>query len=381
MHTYGEPKATLVSGSGATLFDSAGRSYVDFLAGISVMSLGHSAPVVREAITRASAELQHVSNFFGNPHTIALAEALNRHLECGSGQVFFCNSGAEANEAAFKLARKWGKGARFGIVGAVNSFHGRTFGALAATGQPAKQLPFRPLPEGFSHVPYSDVGALERALEDPTVAAVILEPIMGEGGVVDPDPGYLRAVRRLTEQAGVLLIMDEVQAGMCRTGRWFGFQHEGITPDIVTMAKALGNGFPIGATWAKDEVADAFAPGDHGTTFGGSAMAGAVAMAVINEMERLDLAEVAARRGKELQERLGGLPGVRRVSGRGMLLGLHREHGDAKRVAEVALAKGLIVNALSDDIIRIAPPLVITDDELETGLARLGAAIGEVASA
>ncbi|MGC8480169.1 MAG: aspartate aminotransferase family protein, partial [Acidimicrobiales bacterium] len=304
MRTYGGTKVTLVSGTGATLRDAEGRSYVDFLAGISVMSLGHSAPVVREAIARASVELQHVSNFFGNPHTIALAEALNRHLECGSGQVFFCNSGAEANEAAFKLARKWGRGSRFGIVSAVNSFHGRTFGALAATGQPGKQLPFRPLPEGFSHVPYSDIDALAHALEDTTICAVILEPIMGEGGVVDPDPGYLQAVRTLTSRAGVLLIMDEVQTGMCRTGRWFGFQHDGIIPDIVTMAKALGNGYPIGAMWARDEVAAAFSPGDHGTTFGGSAMAGAVGVAVIGEMERLGLAEVAERRGMELRTRL-----------------------------------------------------------------------------
>jgi len=289
---FGAPQVMFVGGSGTELWDSSGRRYLDFLSGIAVTSLGHAHPAVADAIAEQARTLLHVSNFFANPVATSAAVAVDRLLG-GGGQVFFCNSGAEANEAAIKLARKFGGRGRHVVVSALGSFHGRTLAALAATGQPAKHEPFQPMPDGFRHVPFGDLAALEAAVDD-TVAAVLLESIQGEGGVIPASNDYLRAVRELCTQRGILLIMDEVQTGFARTGRWFGFEHAGIRPDAVTLAKGMGNGMPVGALWARHDVAGVFVPGDHGSTFSGTALATAAARQFAAEMERID-ALVAAR--------------------------------------------------------------------------------------
>jgi predicted acetylornithine/succinylornithine family transaminase len=370
MSTYGGYTTTIVSGDGCVLVDDHGRRYLDFLGGISVVSLGHANNAIASALAEQAQTLVHVSNFFANPKALKLAEEIDLLLG-GGGKVFFSNSGAEANEAAIKLARRYGARERFEIVSAVNGFHGRTLGALAATGQPAKQDPFRPLPEGFLHVPFNDLDAMREALDRPTVVAVLLEPIQAEAGIIDPLPGYLEAVAEMARDRSVLFIIDEVQTGLCRTGRWFGFEHFGLSPDIVTMAKALGNGVPIGATWAKSSVAQAFQPGDHGTTFGGGALASAAALAVLGEMKRLDLAERTASMGEYLRSALRLLPGVRALSGRGLLVGVELSEPRAQEVAKRALEAGLIVNALSADRLRLAPPLIVSTEEIDAAVTIL----------
>src|SRR5947209_4131926 len=268
MHTYPAQTVTFVRGSGTELWDDQGKRYLDFLAGIAVISLGHAHPVVADAVAEQARTLTHVSNLFGTTVGPEVAATLDR-LIGGGGRVFFCNSGAEANECAIKLARKWGGHGKYAVVSAYNSFHGRTLATLHATGQPAKHEPFQPLPEGFCHVAWDDLDALDSAVDPTVVAAVLLEAVQGEGGVNPAPPEYLQGVRRLCDERGVLLMFDEVQTGLGRTGRWFGFQHAGVQPDVVTMAKALGNGMPIGACWARADVADAFVSGHHATTFGG----------------------------------------------------------------------------------------------------------------
>ncbi|MBO0748523.1 MAG: aminotransferase class III-fold pyridoxal phosphate-dependent enzyme, partial [Acidimicrobiaceae bacterium] len=287
MPTYAPPKVTFVRGEGTLLWDDAGREYLDFLCGLAVTSLGHAHPAVADALCTQARTLLHVSNLFGTEPQREVAGTLDRLLG-GGGKVFFTNSGAEANECAIKVARKWGGHGRYGIVSAYGSFHGRTLATLHATGQPAKHEPFQPLPEGFRHVAWDDPAALEAAI-DPSVVGVLLEPLQGEGGVNPASPGYFRAVRELCDERGLLMIVDEVQTGLGRTGEWFGFQHYGVVPDVVTVAKALGNGVPIGACWARDEVADAFVPGDHGTTFGGQPLAASAARAVLAVMEAEDV--------------------------------------------------------------------------------------------
>ncbi|MEI2706159.1 MAG: aminotransferase class III-fold pyridoxal phosphate-dependent enzyme [Ilumatobacteraceae bacterium] len=300
MPVFGPPAVMFERGRGTELWDSQGKRYLDFLGGLAVTGLGHAHPVVTDAICAQAATLTHVSNLFANTVTTQAAltvTGLLREVTGHDGQVFFCNSGAEANEAALKLARKFGGRGRHGVVSAYGSFHGRTLATLAATGQPAKHEPFQPMPDGFRHAPYNDVDALAAAI-DPSVSAVLLEPVQGEGGVIPADPGYLRDVRALCDERGLLLIMDEIQTGMARTGRWFGFEHAGIVPDVVTMAKGIGNGFPVGVTWAKREIAAVLQPGDHGSTYSGTALAGAVVNAVIGELRRIDApsARGAARR-------------------------------------------------------------------------------------
>jgi acetylornithine/succinyldiaminopimelate/putrescine aminotransferase len=304
-----------------------------------------------------------------------VAETLDRLLG-GGGQVFFTNSGAEANECALKLARKWAGHGRHVVVSAWGSFHGRTLATLHATGQPQKHEAFQPLPEGFRHVPFDDLDELERAL-DPTVAAVLLEPVQGEGGVNPASAAYLAGVRALCDERGILFMLDEVQTGLGRTGAWFAHQELGVVPDVVTMAKALGNGMPIGACWARRDVAAAFVPGDHATTYGGQPLAASAAKAVLRIMERDDLPGRAANAGAYLHRELAELPRVAEVRGMGLLLAAELEEGvDARLVAAEALANGLVVNAVSPTALRFAPPLTVSGEEIDEALAILRKVLG-----
>jgi acetylornithine/N-succinyldiaminopimelate aminotransferase len=367
MPTYPPPPLTFVRGAGSYLFDSDGRRYLDCLSGLAVTSLGHAHPAVAEALHDQATTLLHVSNLFGTEPGPEVARSLDRLVgdgEPAGGEVFFCNSGAEANECAIKLARRCGGRGRHLVVSAYGSFHGRTLATLHATGQPAKHGPFQPLPEGFRHVAWNDLDALAAAL-DPGVAAVLLEPVQGEGGVIPASAPYLQGVRRLCDERGVLLMLDEVQTGLGRTGRWFGFQHLGVRPDVVTMAKALGNGVPIGACWARADVAAAFEPGDHATTFGGQPLATAAARAVLAVMQREDVPQRAERAGARFRERLDALPAVAGVRGLGLLLAVELTGRDARDVNAALLEAGLVANAVTRTALRLAPSLLISDDEID----------------
>jgi predicted acetylornithine/succinylornithine family transaminase len=346
-----------------------------------VTSLGHSHPEVADAIAEQARTLLHVSNLYYNDVQPQVAARLNALLG-GDGRVFFANSGAEANECAIKLARRYGQANggpdRFHVISAYGSFHGRTLTTLAATGQPQKQETFQPLPTGFRQVAFDDLDALEGAL-DERVAAVLLEAVQGEGGVVPASPEYLRGVRRLCDEREALLILDEVQCGLGRTGKWFGFEHAGIAPDIVTMAKALGNGMPIGACWARTDVAAAFAPGDHATTFGGQPLAARAALATLTVMEREQIPDVAARAGARLSEALQKVDGVADVRGAGLLIAAELAPGlDAKAVAQRCLDTGLVLNAVTGSALRFAPPLLVTDEEIDAAVALLASTCREV---
>jgi len=378
--TYAPPRVQFVRGQGTELWDSAGRRYLDFLCGLAVTSLGHAHPEVAAAIAEQASTLLHTSNLFATVPGTEVAITIDRLLG-GGGQVFLCNSGAEANEAAIKVARRWGGRGRHVVVSAYGSFHGRTLATLHATGQPAKHEVFQPLPEGFRHAAWHDIDALAGAI-DPTVAAVLLESVQGEGGVNPADPGYLREVRALCDERSVLLMLDEVQTGLGRTGRWFGFEHAGIQPDVVTLAKALGNGMPIGACWALRDVAGTMMPGDHGTTFGGQPLAAAAARSVLAVMERDDAPGLAARQGARLAGALSGLDGVAEVRGLGLLLAAELAPGiNAKVVADGALDAGLVVNAVTPTSIRLAPPLVVSDAEVDEAVAILGSVLARVIAA
>ena len=378
--TYAAPTIQFVRGSGSELWDSAGRRYLDFLGGLAVVSLGHAHPEVTEALTRQASTLLHTSNLFATVPGAEVAVALDRLLG-GGGQVFMCNSGAEANEAAIKLARRWGGRGRHVVVSAYGSFHGRTLATLHATGQPDKHEAFQPLPEGFRHVAWDDLDALDAAL-DASVAGVLLEPVQGEGGVNPASTGYLQGVRQLCDERGALFMVDEVQTGLGRTGRWFGFEHHGVTPDVVTMAKALGNGVPIGACWARREIASVMAPGDHGSTFGGQPLASAAAVVVLQVMEREDVPGRARRAGERLTTALEALPEVVSVRGAGLLLGAELAPGlDARAVVSAALADGLVVNAVRPTTVRLAPSLLVSDDHLDEAVSILAAALRAVAAA
>lgn len=380
MPTYGPPSVQFVSGSGPWLTAADGTTYLDLLCGLAVTGLGHAHPEVAEAIARQASTLLHVSNLFATVPGAELAVRLDLLLG-GGGQVFLCNSGAEASEAAIKLARRWGGPGRAGVVAMWGGFHGRTLGALAATGQPTKQEPFVPLPEGFRHAVYGDIEDLDR-LVDGSVAAVFLESIQGEGGVVPAPDGYLADVRRLCDERGVLLMVDEVQTGLGRTGRWFGFEHDDVRPDVVTLAKALGNGVPIGACWARAEVAAAFRPGDHGTTYGGQPLAAAAALRTLEVLEAMDAPAVARRLGARFADGLAGHAAVTAVRGRGLLLAVELAEGlSAADVARAALGQRVIVNAVTPTSLRLAPPFILTDDEADEGIRRIGAAIDAVAVA
>jgi predicted acetylornithine/succinylornithine family transaminase len=376
MTTYPPTTVTFVRGSGSELWDDQGRRYLDLLSGLAVTSLGHAHPEVAAALSEQAGTLLHVSNLFGSQPGPEVATTLDRLLG-GGGQVFFCNSGAEANEAAIKLARRWGGIGRHNVISAYGSFHGRTLATLHATGQPQKHEIFQPLPEGFRHVAWGDLDAMAGAV-DPTVSAVLLETVQGEGGVNPADPQWFQGVRRLCDDRGLLLMVDEVQTGLGRTGRWFGFQHMGVQPDVVTMAKALGNGVPIGACWARAEVASAFKPGDHATTYGGQPLATAAARKVLEVMEREDVPARAEAAGARLSAALLALPQVSAVRGLGLLLAAELDGLDANVVASAALRAGLVVNAITPTALRFAPSLLISDAHVDEAVGVLAAVLEEV---
>lgn len=380
MPVFAPPAVMFERGRGTELWDVQGNRYLDFLAGIAVVSLGHANPVIAAAIRKQSDTLLHVSAFFANPTATRAASAINTLLSDVTGlegQVFMCNSGAEANEAALKLARKFGGRGRHGVVSALGSFHGRTLATLAATGQPAKHEPFAPMPEGFRHVPFGDIDALRLAIDD-SISAILLESVQGEGGVLPASREYLQAVRALCNERGLLMMLDEVQTGLGRTGEWFGFQYGDIAPDVVTMAKALGNGFPVGACWARRDVAGVFQPGDHGSTYSGTALAGAVVSAVIDEMRRLDAPALARQRGAYLHDRLTHTAGVQEVRGRGLLLAAELGPGrDAKAVNAEMLNRGVVVNAVNATSLRWAPPLTVSESEIDEAVTILAGVLAD----
>ena len=383
VRSFGDRMALLVRGEGAFVWDGDGKKYLDFLAGIAVNALGHAHPVFVEAITAQAATLAHVSNYFATPPQLAMAARLKRLAGTGeSGRVYFGNSGAEANEAALKLARLHGRGTdRTRILTLKGGFHGRTMGALALTGKPALQADFLPMVPGVEHIDAS-IEALEAAMDD-RVAALLVEPIQGEAGVVELPEGYLAAAREITARHGALLIVDEIQTGAGRTGAWFGFQHAGIVPDAITVAKGIGGGFPIGALITFGAASELFFPGTHGSTFGGNALGTAVGGAVLQEIESAGLVDNAARRETQLREGIAALgsPLVAGVRGKGLLLGIALSSPVAKAVVAAAQEHGLIVNAANDDTIRIAPPLTIGDAEVEEFLRLFGAALATVSDA
>jgi predicted acetylornithine/succinylornithine family transaminase len=378
MQTYGRLPVAFVRGKGTKLWDADDREYLDFLGGLAVTSIGHAHSAVAKAIADQARTLMHTSNLYYNDQQPLLAEKLNGLLG-GAGRSFFCNSGAEANECAIKLARRYGQKhggpERYHVISAYGSFHGRTLTTLAATGQPQKQETFQPLPTGFRQVAFDDLAALEAAMDD-RVAAVMLEPVQGEGGVHPATAAYLQGVRRLCDEREALLIMDEVQTGLGRTGRWFGFEHAGVRPDIVTMAKALGNGVPIGACWAKADVAAAFAPGDHATTYGGQPLAARAANAVLDVMIAKDVPKKADRAGKRLRKGLAQLEGVAAVRGLGLLIAAELEPGiDARDSATKCLELGLVVNAVTPSALRFAPSLLVTNGEIDEAIAIVAKAL------
>ncbi len=379
MNNYGSPPRLFVKGSGAELWDSDGKRHLDFLCGLAVTGLGHSHPAVADAIARQAAILSHTSNLFATEHQAPVAETLNRLIDAGSGQVLFQNSGAEANEAAIKIVRKYQGRGRYVVVSAMRSFHGRTMAALAATGQPEKHEPFQPLPEGFRHVVWNDADEFERSL-GPEVGGIILEPVQGEGGVNPADADYLRAVRQICDERGILLVMDEIQTGFGRTGEWFGFQHAGIMPDVVTMAKGIANGMPVGAMWARDEVAAAFVPGDHGSTYAGQPLALSAARATLAELELIDAPKVARAKEATIRSLLDGVNGVDHVRGRGLLLGIELTADalagrTAAEIARTCLDRGLIINGVTPTALRLAPPFIVSDGELAEGVAVIDAVV------
>ncbi|WP_077097928.1 acetylornithine transaminase [Mycobacterium terramassiliense] len=370
MNNYGTPAVALASGDGAVVTDVDGKTYVDLLGGIAVNVLGHRHPAVIEAVTRQMATLGHTSNLYATEPGVALAEELVALLAVETqARVFFCNSGTEANEVAFKLSRLTG---RTKLVAAQEAFHGRTMGSLALTGQPSKQAPFEPLPGYVTHVPYGDVDALAAAVDDAT-AAVFLEPIMGESGVVVPPEGYLAAARDITVRHGALLVLDEVQTGMGRTGAFFAHQHDGITPDVVTMAKGLGGGLPIGACLAVGPAAELLTPGLHGSTFGGNPICTAAALAVVRTIQAEGLVRHAEVLGKSVRHGIEtlGHPLVDHVRGRGLLWGIVLTAQRAKDAEAAARDAGFLVNAAAPHVIRLAPPLIITETQIDAFLDAL----------
>ncbi len=376
MPTYPTPPVTFVRGEGSWLWDDDDRRYLDLLSGLAVTSLGHSHPAVAAALCEQSQTLLHTSNLFGTLPGPDVATTLDRLLG-GGGRVFFSNSGAEANECAIKLARKFGGApGRYKVVSAYGSFHGRTLATLHATGQPTKHEAFQPLPEGFVHVAWEDLDSLAAAL-DPSVAAVLLEPVQGEGGVNPASAEYFRGVRELCDERGVLFMVDEVQTGLGRCGAWFAHQHFGIVPDVVTMAKALGNGVPIGACWARADVAAAFEPGDHATTYGGQPLAASAARAVLAVMEEADVPARARHIGDLVASALHDAPGVVDVRGLGALIAIEVDV-DARDLYARLLDDGVVTNAVTPTALRLAPSLLITDEELQVGTDAIAAALADL---
>jgi acetylornithine/N-succinyldiaminopimelate aminotransferase len=367
MNAFGAPRRILVHGEGCHVFDDTGKRYVDLLAGLAVNSLGHGHRAVVETMAQQATILGHVSNFFATPPQIALAERLLQLLDAGPGKVFLTNSGAEANETALKITRRTG---RSQIVAAEGGFHGRTMGALSLTSKASYRTPFAPLLDDVVFVPFGDEAALAAAVS-PDTAAILLEPIQGEAGVVVPPDGYLSAARRIASRNGALLWVDEVQTGVGRTGRWFAFQQEGIRPDLVTVAKGLGAGFPIGACVGLGDAGDLLQPGSHGTTFGGNPLAAAVALTVLTVIEREDLLGRMPAVSMQLAQIMRSIPGAREVRGRGLLLAAQLDQPHASALTGAALEAGVIVNDCQPDVVRVAPPLIIGSAELTEAADRL----------
>lgn len=379
MSNYGRLDVTFTHGSGPFLYDSAGREYLDALCGIAVCGLGHAHPDVRDAIADQAGKLLHTSNLY----RIELQERLAEKLAALSGleRTFFCNSGAEANEAAIKIARRHGHARgieRPAVIVTDGSFHGRTMATLSATGNPKVHAGFTPLVEGFLHVPYDDLDAVGAAAARADVVAVMVEPTQGEGGIVVPQPRYLAALRAMCDDRELLLMVDEVQTGMGRTGRWFGFQHDDIVPDVVTLAKALGNGVPIGACVARGAAAEVLQPGTHGSTFGGNPLAARAALAVIEVIERDGLVERAAALGQRLHDgfvaRLGGRSGVREIRHNGLMLGIVLDR-DCPELVGTALEAGLLINVTAGSVVRLLPPLILSDAEADVLVDKLATLI------
>lgn len=372
MNTYGRLPLVIDRGEGCYVWDLEGKRYLDLVAGIAVNSLGHCHPAVTKAIQEQCTKLLHCSNLYWIENQVALAKLLVE--KSGLGKAFFCNSGAEANEAAIKLARKWGKGEKYHIITMVNSFHGRTLGALAATAQEKYQKAFRPLPEGFSAVELGDLEALEQAIR-PETCAVMLEPIQGESGIHVPTQEYMQGVQALCRKHGILLILDEVQTGIGRTGKAFAFQNFGLEPDIISLAKAIGNGVPMGAIVAKTEVADCFQPGDHATTFGGTPIATAAGLAACGILLQEDFLAQVQETGEYFRAQLRGIgerhPGlIAEVRGMGLMIGCELT-GSAKAVTAELLNQGVLVNSIGEHVLRFVPPLIITKEQIDEFIAIL----------
>ena len=360
-NNYGVPAITLTSGKGIFVTDENGKKYLDFLGGIATNALGHAHPAIVKAVSKQIATLGHVSNLYAHPAGLQLAQKLIDMTGDSTARVFFCNSGAEANEAALKLSRKTG---RSRIVATVDAFHGRTMGALSLTGQPSKRNPFKPLIKNIKHVTFGDITQMRKAVNAKT-AMVIVEPIMGEAGVIVPPLGYLKQLRDLCNGCGVLLVFDCVQTGMGRTGTWFGYEDEKIRPDVITLAKGLGGGLPLGAMIALGSNAPQFSPGEHGTTFGGNPVAAAAGLAAIGVIEKSRLMTSAKSLEKRLKIKLGAVRGVSEVRGRGLLIGIGLTGDYAKDLAVLLSDRGILVNAPNSDTIRIAPPMIVTKIQID----------------
>jgi acetylornithine aminotransferase len=359
-NNYGTPSIALIRGKGIVVTDADGKIYLDFLGGIATSILGHAHPAIVKAVTKQVSTLGHVSNFYANPNAITLAEKLVAMTGEKNAKVFFCQSGAEANEAALKLSRRTGK---VRVVAAQGAFHGRTMGALSLTGQPSKREPFLPLVKGVKHVPYGDIEAMRKSVTKKT-AMVIIEPIMGEAGVIVPPPDYLQQLRDLCDDKGALLVIDAVQTGMGRTGDWFGYEYSGITPDVITLAKGLGGGLPLGAMIALGKAAELFQPGDHGSTFGGNPVTTAAGLAAIDVIESKKLLNKVKQQGVHLIQELALIPGVKEVRGSGLLLGIELETLKASDIATAMRDAGVLVNAANATTVRIAPALIVTDAQI-----------------
>ena len=370
---YGTPSIELVSGKGSVVTDSSGKIYLDFLAGIATNVLGHAHPAIVKAVSKQVSTLGHVSNFYAHPNVLELAEKLQKMTGDKSARVFFCNSGAEANEAALKLSRKTGK---YRIVATQEAFHGRTMGALSLTGQPSKRNPFKPLIKGIKHVPFGNSAAMNRAINKRT-AMVIVEPIMGEAGVIVPPKDYLKNLRQYCDDNGALLVFDCVQTGMGRTGDWFGYEYSGVKPDVITLAKGLGGGLPLGAMIALGSASKLFAAGDHGSTFGGNPIATAAALAVISSIEKEKILTHVDEVGEFLLEELALIPGVTEARGAGLLIGLTLDKPIAKSVTKRCQELGVLINAPGESMIRIAPALNISMRQAEKFIGIFSQALKE----
>ena len=373
-NNYGVPPITLVKGKGVEVWDEDGEKYLDFLGGIATNVLGQAHPAIVKAVSKQIEELAHVSNLYIHTPGVELAEKLQDLTNDPTARVFFCNSGAEANEAAIKISRLTG---RTQIISTIGAFHGRTAGSLSITGQESKRTLFEPLLPKVKFVPYGDLWAIRKAISRKT-AVVILEPIQGENGVVVPPAGYLQEVRSLCNKYGALLAIDAVQTGMGRTGEWFGYESEGIRPDIITLAKGLGGGLPLGAMITLGDKVPAFKPGEHGSTFGGNPISCAAAKAVIDFIVKRDILEKVAIDGEFLKMQLAQIPGVEQVRGRGLLIGIVLQSPVASQVAAKAMSKGLLINAPGKNVIRIAPALIVSKKEINQFIQLFSESLDEV---